>query len=231
MPAPGAMPCSFRSPTGGRTAWPFGSACLPIRVAPSTVGQPSPPIQVTIRSAGRKASLGLSRRKARASHLPSRGALSSGSGRMTCPRWPVGVSFGVAPASTLRRRVETLEAGTAARYEAGIRTCKIWRFKGVLDCAAGWSRVERIIARAAIIPMTADGLGTAEIMRRAGVPAASFRNAGARRGLPGAHGPDSQGDGRWSKERRQGGWRSCGRCGRTRSKRSRPGWAGSALVD
>jgi len=55
--------------------------------------------------------------------------------------------FGVAPTSTLRRHIETLEASTAARYETSPGTRKIRRFKEFLDGAESWSRVERIIAR------------------------------------------------------------------------------------
>jgi hypothetical protein len=55
--------------------------------------------------------------------------------------------LGVAPTSTLRRRVETLEASTMARFEAAPRDGKVRRFKEFFDAAASWSRVERIIAR------------------------------------------------------------------------------------
>lgn len=68
--------------------------------------------------------------------------------------------FGVAPTSTLRRHIETLEASTAARYEAGTKigpgTGKVRRFKEFLDCAASWSRVERIIARVEVGDQGAD---------------------------------------------------------------------------
>jgi hypothetical protein len=55
--------------------------------------------------------------------------------------------FGVAPSSTLRRHVETLEASTKARFEAGAKTAKVRRFKEFYDGAASWSRTERIVAR------------------------------------------------------------------------------------
>jgi hypothetical protein len=55
--------------------------------------------------------------------------------------------LGVAPTSTLRRHVETLETSTKARFEAAPRTSKLRRFKEFYDCAQSWSRVERIIAR------------------------------------------------------------------------------------
>src|SRR5271166_2056201 len=55
--------------------------------------------------------------------------------------------LGVAPTPTFRRRVEVLEAGTKARFEAAPRDGKIRRFKEFLDGAQSWSRVERIIAR------------------------------------------------------------------------------------
>jgi hypothetical protein len=55
--------------------------------------------------------------------------------------------FGVAPSSTLRRHVETLEATTKARFEAGGKAAKLRRFKEFYDGAASWSRTERIVAR------------------------------------------------------------------------------------
>jgi hypothetical protein len=55
--------------------------------------------------------------------------------------------FGVAPSATLRRHVETLEASTKARFEAGSKTAKVRRFKEFYDGAASWSRTERIVAR------------------------------------------------------------------------------------
>jgi len=64
--------------------------------------------------------------------------------------------FGVAPTSTLRRHIETLEASTAARYETSPGTRKIRRFKEFLDGAESWSRVERIIARVEVGDQGAD---------------------------------------------------------------------------
>ena len=55
--------------------------------------------------------------------------------------------LGVAPSATLRRHVETLEAGVKARFEAAPRAGKVRRFKEFFDAAASWSRVERVIAR------------------------------------------------------------------------------------
>jgi hypothetical protein len=55
--------------------------------------------------------------------------------------------LGVAPTSTLRRHVETLEASTKTRFEAALREGKLRRFKDFYDGAQSWSRVERIIAR------------------------------------------------------------------------------------
>ena len=52
--------------------------------------------------------------------------------------------LGVAPTTTLRRHVEALESSTAALR---IGTGKLRRYKGFLDGAGSWSRVERIIAR------------------------------------------------------------------------------------
>ena len=55
--------------------------------------------------------------------------------------------LGVAPTTTLRRHVETLEASVKARFEAAPRDGKLRRFKEFFDGAQSWSRVERIIAR------------------------------------------------------------------------------------
>ena len=52
--------------------------------------------------------------------------------------------LGVAPTTTLRRHVEALESSTAAQRIGG---GKLRRYKGFLDGAGSWSRVERIIAR------------------------------------------------------------------------------------
>jgi len=55
--------------------------------------------------------------------------------------------LGVAPTSTLRRHVETLEASTKARFGAAPHSGKLRRFKEFYDGAQSWSRVERIVAR------------------------------------------------------------------------------------
>jgi hypothetical protein len=55
--------------------------------------------------------------------------------------------LGVAPTTTLRAHIETLEASTKARFEAAPKDGKVRRFKEFLDGAASWSRVERIVAR------------------------------------------------------------------------------------
>ncbi len=65
--------------------------------------------------------------------------------------------LGVAPSTTLRRHVETLEAKAKARFEAGAKTAKVRRFKEFYDGAASWSRTERIIAR---VEARADGPDT-----------------------------------------------------------------------
>jgi hypothetical protein len=65
--------------------------------------------------------------------------------------------LGVAPTSTLRRHVESLEASTKARFEAAPRDGKLRRFKEFYDGAQSWSRVERIIAR---IEVGAEGSDT-----------------------------------------------------------------------
>ena len=55
--------------------------------------------------------------------------------------------LGVAPTSTLRRHVESLEASTAARFAASDGSGKLRRFTEFYDGAASWDRVERIVAR------------------------------------------------------------------------------------
>jgi hypothetical protein len=65
--------------------------------------------------------------------------------------------LGVAPTTTLRAHIETLEASTKARFEAAPKDGKVRRFKEFLDGAASWSRVERIIAR---VEAGAEGLDT-----------------------------------------------------------------------
>lgn len=49
--------------------------------------------------------------------------------------------------TTLRKHVADLETSTTACFEASAKTIKVRRFKEVVDGAASWSRVERIIAR------------------------------------------------------------------------------------
>ena len=65
--------------------------------------------------------------------------------------------LGVAPTTTLRRHVETLEAATKARFDTAPKDGKVRRFKEFFDGAASWSRVERIIAR---VEAGADGTDT-----------------------------------------------------------------------
>ena len=55
--------------------------------------------------------------------------------------------LGVAPTSTLRAHVKTLEASTKARFDAAPKDGKVRRFKEFLHAAGSWSRVERIVAR------------------------------------------------------------------------------------
>jgi hypothetical protein len=54
--------------------------------------------------------------------------------------------LGVAPTTTLRAHVKTLEASTKARFDAA-KDGKVRRFKEFLHAAGSWSRVERIVAR------------------------------------------------------------------------------------
>ena len=63
--------------------------------------------------------------------------------------------LGVAPSTTLRKHVTTLEASTTARV-AHVPGEKIRRFKEFNDGAASWGRVERIIARVEAGPMGVD---------------------------------------------------------------------------
>lgn len=63
--------------------------------------------------------------------------------------------LGVAPTSTLRKHVTTLEASTVARA-ATAGGEKIRRFKDFYDGAASWDRVERIIARVEAGPRGVD---------------------------------------------------------------------------
>src|SRR5512132_4264385 len=55
--------------------------------------------------------------------------------------------LGVAPTTTLRAHIETLEASAKARFEAAPKAGKVRRFKEVMEGAASWSRVERTVAR------------------------------------------------------------------------------------
>jgi hypothetical protein len=55
--------------------------------------------------------------------------------------------FGVAPTTTLRAHVKTLEASTKARFDVVPGGDKLRRYKEFHDGAASWSRVERIVAR------------------------------------------------------------------------------------
>src|SRR5207248_5678853 len=69
--------------------------------------------------------------------------------------------LGVAPTSTLRRHVETLETSTKARFEAAPREGKLRRFKEFYDGAQSWSRVERTIAR---VEVGAEGPDTRSVV-------------------------------------------------------------------
>ena len=89
--------------------------------------------------------------------------------------------FGVAPSSTLRRHVETLEASAKARFEAGAKTAKVRRFKEFYDGAASWSRTERIVARVEAGP---DGPDTRFIVTNlaGGRPKTLYQDLYCRRG-------------------------------------------------
>ena len=47
----------------------------------------------------------------------------------------------------MRRQFKALEESTKARFDAGVQTAKVRRYKEFYDGAASWSRVERIVAR------------------------------------------------------------------------------------
>ena len=85
---------------------------------------------------------------------PSTRILLRGDSHYCCPEvldWcrANGVNYilGVAPTTTLRRHIESLEASAKARFDAAPKDGKLRRFKEFFDGAASWSRVERIIAR------------------------------------------------------------------------------------
>jgi hypothetical protein len=62
----------------------------------------------------------------------------------------------VAPTSTLRKHVLSLEQSTAARAVAAPEGTKLRRFKEFHDGAGSWDRVERIIARVEAGPQGTD---------------------------------------------------------------------------
>jgi hypothetical protein len=64
--------------------------------------------------------------------------------------------LGVASTTTLRRHVEALEQGTAARHAAKPGSDKLRRYKEFWEGAGSWSRVERIIARVEAGPQGTD---------------------------------------------------------------------------
>ena len=65
-------------------------------------------------------------------------------------------TLGVAPTSTLRKHVLTLEQSTAARATAVADGTKLRRFKDFYDAAASWDRVERVVARVEAGPQGTD---------------------------------------------------------------------------
>jgi hypothetical protein len=94
--------------------------------------------------------------------------------------------LGVAPTTTLRAHIETLEASTKARFEAAPKDGKVRRFKEFLDGAASWSRVERIIAR---VEAGAEGLDTRFIVTNLKIRNARvlYEDVYCRRGLAENH--------------------------------------------
>jgi hypothetical protein len=65
-------------------------------------------------------------------------------------------TLGVAPTSTLRKHVLSLEHSMAARAAAVGDGTKLRRFKDFYDAAASWDRVERIVARIEAGPQGTD---------------------------------------------------------------------------
>ena len=73
--------------------------------------------------------------------------------------------FGLAPNSTVRRHITSLEESTAARFEADPSEGKVRRFKEFFDAAKTWSRVRRIVAR---VEAGSDGTDTRFIVTNLG---------------------------------------------------------------
>jgi hypothetical protein len=73
-----------------------------------------------------------------------------------CRARGVDYTLGVAPTSTLRKHVLSLEESTAARAATAADGVKLRRFKEFHDAAASWDRVERIIARVEAGPQGTD---------------------------------------------------------------------------
>jgi hypothetical protein len=73
-----------------------------------------------------------------------------------CRARKLGYTLGVAPTSTLRKHIISLEESTAARAAATADGTKLHRFKEFNDAAASWDRVERIIARVEAGPQGID---------------------------------------------------------------------------
>jgi hypothetical protein len=73
-----------------------------------------------------------------------------------CRTWRLDYTLGVAPTSTLRKHVLSLEQSTAARAAAVKDGTKLRRFKDFYDGAASWDRVERIVARVEAGPQGTD---------------------------------------------------------------------------
>ncbi len=65
-------------------------------------------------------------------------------------------TLGVAPTSTLRKHILSIEESTAGRVAAIADGTKLRRFKVFHDGAASWDRVERIVARVEAEPQGID---------------------------------------------------------------------------
>ena len=106
------------------------------------------------------------------SHWPEVGILVRADSHYACPDvmdWcetnSLDYVFGLAPNSTVRRHITSLEESTAARFEADPSEGKVRRFKEFFDAAKTWSRVRRIVAR---VEAGSDGTDTRFIVTNLG---------------------------------------------------------------
>ncbi len=98
----------------------------------------------------------------------------------------VDYALGVAPTTTLRRHIGSLEQSTTARFAATGAADKLRRFKKFYDGAASWDRVERSIARVDAGP---DGADTRFIVTNlaGGSPRTTYQKVYCQRGQAESH--------------------------------------------